>query len=628
MIDSSSYHYAGDLSTCLLCLVYIVVLQSSYVPKKKSYALFYYANIAIACSAISSMLYFFFQYKGVESIIMYSILGIFKMECLAIAFYIFGKYICLADEIEKDVNQKIQLILRVVLIVFSVIQVCGSIFRVGIRYDQYGGIYQSFMFSPFQLYYVIMMMICLWILFIRRKSMITAVWICLLQNMGISASLIVFQNLIGDKSFTSLSFALPLGAILSLFHYNAYDAETGTLNMEVFQSVVLDLKDKGFGSIFLCLKNTDPIDIRNLRYELLHFNEHFFKGVRTFRVNKQSFVMLYPLSKNENYKDATEKMLESFVELYRVYQNDYKVICLDTHTYRENVTLYPYFFKLIASQIEWNTTRICNEDDVKKVKRTLMIRDLLADIHKKQNLEDDRVLVFCQPVYNTKTRDFSTAEALMRLKDGENMIFPNEFIQIAEENGYIHTLSKIILNKTCKIIKKLSEKRMLIERISVNIAMDELHDPGFCDDIIMIIEKNGIEAQKIAIELTESRNEQDYHLVKEIMTKLRKVGIQFYLDDFGTGYSNIERIVELPFDIIKFDRSLTILAGEGERSKYMVGSFSNIFDKSKYKILFEGVENEKDEHNCVDMKAKYLQGYKYSKPVPIEQLEDFLHKSL
>ena len=57
--------------------------------------------------------------------------------------------------------------------------------------------------------------------------------------------------------------------------------------------------------------------------------------------------------------------------------------------------------------------------------------------------------------------------------------------------------------------------------------------------------------------------------MKEIMTKLRKVGIQFYLDDFGTGYSNIERIVELPFDIIKFDRSLTILAGEGERSKYI-----------------------------------------------------------
>ena len=135
-----------------------------------------------------------------------------------------------------------------------------------------------------------------------------------------------------------------------------------------------------------------------------------------------------------------------------------------------------------------------------------------------------------------------------------------------------------------------------------------------------------LQNDKIAIELTESRNEEDFELVQRIMRQLHAAGIKFYLDDFGTGYSNFAKIIGLPFDIIKFDRSLTIMAGKDEQSRYMVGSFSDIFDNSSYQILFEGVEDESDENSCKDMNALYLQGYKYSKPIPIEKLDGFLEK--
>ena len=111
-----------------------------------------------------------------------------------------------------------------------------------------------------------------------------------------------------------------------------------------------------------------------------------------------------------------------------------------------------------------------------------------------------------------------------------------------------------------------------------------------------------------------------------MMTALQGLGVKFYLDDFGTGYSNFERIVGLPIDIIKFDRSLTILAGKDDESKFLVGSFSDIFKQSNYQILFEGVEDEQDEMYCKEMNALYLQGFKYSKPIPIEQLPEFLTK--
>ena len=69
------------------------------------------------------------------------------------------------------------------------------------------------------------------------------------------------------------------------------------------------------------------------------------------------------------------------------------------------------------------------------------------------------------------------------------------------------------------------------------------------------------------------------------------------------------------------------MAGKNDESRFMLGSFSEIFKKADYQILFEGVEDERDESQCIDMDAMYLQGYKYSKPIPIEQLENFLGKN-
>ena len=113
-------------------------------------------------------------------------------------------------------------------------------------------------------------------------------------------------------------------------------------------------------------------------------------------------------------------------------------------------------------------------------------------------------------------------------------------------------------------------------------------------------------------------------MVKNVIERLQALGIKFYLDDFGTGYSNFERLIGLPIDIIKFDRSLTILASKNDESQFMVGSFSEIFKKADYQILFEGVEDELDENQCIKMNAQYLQGYKYSKPIPMEEITKFL----
>ena len=88
----------------------------------------------------------------------------------------------------------------------------------------------------------------------------------------------------------------------------------------------------------------------------------------------------------------------------------------------------------------------------------------------------------------------------------------------------------------------------------------------------------------------------------------------------------MERIMELPFDIIKFDRSLVIASGTDDKSKTMVTYMAHMFKDMNYDILYEGVEDDTDQIRCEGMYAKYLQGYKYSKPIPIDQLSEFLEK--
>ena len=107
---------------------------------------------------------------------------------------------------------------------------------------------------------------------------------------------------------------------------------------------------------------------------------------------------------------------------------------------------------------------------------------------------------------------------------------------------------------------------------------------------------------------------------------LRERGIKIYLDDFGTGYSNMERIMALPFDIIKFDRSMLLASESSKRSEKIVESLAGIFSDLHYSVLYEGVESETDEQLCMDMFASYLQGYKYSRPVPIEDLAHYFEK--
>ena len=432
-----------------------------------------------------------------------------------------------------------------------------------------------------------------------------------------------------QTSFTTVVFVFPIISMMYLLHSNPYDVDTGAVDEASFELTIKEAYKSGKKLILMMLHMHELEDYEGftdeMRFEVYHFFSRIIRGGVLFRLSGGRLVLTFSAEKNKDYETVIKRLLEEFDRLYERFKLDFKAVLMETNNDLSKNNDYNKFYDFIEQRFSSNTYYRVKESDIETFARHQYIIEQLKDIRDNFDYDDKRVLNFCQPVYNVKTHKYDTAESLMRLSLPETgMVFPDQFISIAESYGMIHSLSLIILNKTCKLIKSFIDDGLDIQRVSVNFSVQELRDENFCADVLHVIEMNGIPHEKIAIELTESTNETDFEIMKSRIEELRSHGIKFYLDDFGTGYSNFDRIMELPFDIIKFDRSLVIESAKDQDYKFMVHTFAEMFRKLNYRVLYEGVENDSDEERCISMYAQYLQGYKYSKPIPIEDLRKFV----
>lgn len=623
-----NYVSAADVCTIIICIIYWLLLKSTYTIKQKNLTMFQFANALVLLAAATSIYFhYLMDHLRVKNIILIYLCRDISYISLILTFAVLVIYIknllTLTERHQKILNLSIWLPFSI----FVISELTTPLTKFGFYIDSNLKVHENYYLEPFRFSYVYYLCLIMILLIIYRKKFVTKMFQCIRNIILISFLVMFVQAFFIQTSYVCITFTFPFMAMLFMFHYNSYDAETGTLDSRSFNAYIKDLRNKNFSLICIHLDDMNLKNMQGLSEYFYHFGENFFKKSCTFRLRDDRLVIVYEDELNSDAKRILPLLLEDFDKLNEKYRMDYQIVLIHSDIILIEGDEYLALNEFIEERIPINTVYECTNKDMENYLKSAYILSELRDIHLRADLDDNRVKVFCQPVLNTETNTFSSAEALMRMKLKEcGMVFPDQFIPLAEKHAYIHTLSKIILNKTCKQIKEFELQGYQIDRVSVNFSILELRDKNFCSDIIQIINDNDIEFGKIAIELTESRNEQDFEMVKNIMMQLQELGIKFYLDDFGTGYSNFERITSLPIDIIKFDRSLTILAEKSEESRFLVESFSDIFKKSNYQILFEGVEDDRNENHCKEMNASYLQGYKYSKPIPMEQLTNFLNK--
>ena len=630
-IQVKQYSAASEVTVLAVCAVMLILLIVSFKVRTKSFRIFAALLWMLISATIADLVLHYLIENAPETplMVLYGLRSLYHVLLFGM-FHHYTVYACEATALSRRRRKPYIVTATVLFILFSVLDAV-SIFS-GRAMHIVSGAISTEGTDVFTIGYTLFVILLSVLLINVRKRLYRQVTAGFFAVMVICLALLIVSRIRLKSSYMPATFLFPLIAVMYLLHSNPYDALLGANDVRGLNNLIRYNVENGKDYLFLSLyirelDESGSTMSEEMRTLIRHVAESYFRRSVLFQVSNGHMLLLVPKSKNPDWEARTEKVLEQFRIEHERFRHDYKLVIGESTPELNRKNDYIGFIRSVHARIPENTIYRVKPEDLNDFRDYEAILKEVADIAAKKDPEDPRVLVYCQPVYNIRTGKYDTAEALMRLQpDGMGIVYPDRFIPLAEENGYIHVLTEIILSKTCRALRELTAEGYRITRISVNVSPMELRDQDFCGDIKRIISRSGVGAGMIAIELTETRNESDFLLMKTKIEELKAEGITFYLDDFGTGYSNMERILELPLDIIKFDRSMVAAGAHDKRSEQVIGSLADMFSKLDYSVLYEGVENEKDEEMCLGLSASYLQGYKYSRPVPISELKRFLEK--
>ena len=241
----------------------------------------------------------------------------------------------------------------------------------------------------------------------------------------------------------------------------------------------------------------------------------------------------------------------------------------------------------------------------------------------------DRFEVYYQPILDTKTMRFHSAEALIRLQDERfGYISPEEFIPLAESRGQIDAIGKIVFEKVCAFMKSSKCAAYGVDYIEINLSTVQCRQANLVDSLLEMMQEYGIEPHKINLEITETAQMESAEMLKltGVMNRLHNYGVTFAIDDFGSGFAAIDYLVKLPVDLVKIDKSILWQAMEDKVAMMVLRHTIRMIKEVDKKIVVEGVETEEMADLLIREGCDYLQGYYYSKPVPQEAYLAFLQE--
>ena len=242
-------------------------------------------------------------------------------------------------------------------------------------------------------------------------------------------------------------------------------------------------------------------------------------------------------------------------------------------------------------------------------------------------LDEDRVLVYYQPIYSIENKCFTSAEALVRIMDRDgNLIPPGVFVNIAESNGMIIDIGRRVFEKVCQFFQENRLKEYGMRYIEVNLSVVQCADEHLADNYIGIMDDFKLDPGSINLEITESASLSAKQIMISNMERMIKYGIHFSLDDFGTGQSNLNYIVDMPVKIVKFDREMIQAYFDNSKAKYVMDAAMHMIHGMGLEIVAEGIETEEQYKKMEEININYIQGYYFSKPLPEQEFLDFLRR--
>lgn len=422
----------------------------------------------------------------------------------------------------------------------------------------------------------------------------------------------------------------------------AYEDEiTGGKNLNYFREFLADTLDKYPGMPFVVHR----FDVSNFRYineayghiradKLLktiieEANALFYSRELCVRMNADQFALF-----TRNTQDLEERFF--------VFSDKVNARALELGI------RYPIKFKRGVYQIRNREEDIALMIDKANMARKMLVgeekesvsyySDRLADDMKKTDkiesemetaLFNREFKMYVQPKWDIKEDRLYGGEALVRwMKDDGNMIYPSDFVPVFEKNGFIEQLDIFMLESACKLIRDQLDSGEPIYPISVNQSRMLLNDPDYINRITEMLDKYQIPKGYIELEITESMLFSERDKMISILNELKEMELQLSMDDFGSGYSSLNLLKDFPFDVLKIDKEFFSEATTSESSVWILRMIIEMAEGLGIRVICEGVETKEQIEMLRRIGCRYVQGYYYSKPIPVERfVEQYCRES-
>jgi diguanylate cyclase (GGDEF)-like protein len=247
--------------------------------------------------------------------------------------------------------------------------------------------------------------------------------------------------------------------------------------------------------------------------------------------------------------------------------------------------------------------------------------ELQADIV--PGIRDDQFFLVYQPLFYLGNGKIAEIEALIRWNHPDKgLLFPDQFIDIAEQSGSIVDIDYWVIETACRQLKQWREANIPPVQLSINISTKTFETRSFISDLMDFVRRYEIDPTLIQLELTERIIIKNVEESIQRLKLLRNMGFRVAIDDFGIGYSSLSYIVRLPIDCIKIDKSFVQIITTSREAKTIVSTIINLCKELKLNVIAEGIESNQELEYLKAIQCDIGQGYYFSRPIHMEEIEE------
>ena len=243
-----------------------------------------------------------------------------------------------------------------------------------------------------------------------------------------------------------------------------------------------------------------------------------------------------------------------------------------------------------------------------------------------EGIKNNEFKMYLQFVVENKTKKIISAEALSRWENPQKgLLGPGNYIGTMESSGLISEHDFYMFDLACRQLEQWSNTEYEDISISCNFTRITLSEEDCIDKLKMISEKYNFDKSKLAIEITEDAIEKDTETAKRNVRLCKELGFRIYLDDLGSGCTSLSNLCDYPIDVVKIDRDI-LLKADTNRGKDLFSGIVALAHSLNISVICEGVETEEQNTLVSLFGCDYVQGWYYSKPIPLEECESFIKR--